>query len=417
MGDERALLRDLLITTKDGDWGKDVPDEGLVPYRVIRGADFPEVRVGDISTIPLRYLDATTVERRTLQPDDILIETAGGNRDRSTGRTLLITKRLLDSLDYLATCASFSRFLRVDPTKADPNYVFWYLQFLYEKGEMWEHQVQHTGVARFQYTKFAESVHIALPSLPEQRAIAAILGTLDDKIELNRRMNRTLEGMAQALFKQWFVDGAEAGWEEKPVGELATIVGGTTPSTKEPAFWEDGTYHWATPKDLSALQTPVLLDTERKITEAGLAQIGSGLLPAGTVLLSSRAPIGYLAIAEIPVAINQGFIAMLPTGRVSNLFLLLWAEYAHAEIVSRANGSTFLEISKSNFRPIPVIVPDEATSQKFDNIVQPLYRRIVENEKQSRTLAALRDALLPKLISGEVRVAAHDAEKFGEALL
>ncbi len=245
---------------------------------------------------------------------------------------------------------------------------------------------------------------VRLPPLPEQRAIAAILGVLDDKIELNRRTNRTLEAMARALFKKWFVDEAEEGWEVKPISELATIVGGTTPGTKEPAFWEDGVYHWATPKDLSALASPVLLDTERKITEAGLAQIGSGLLPAGTVLLSSRAPIGYLAIAEIPIAINQGFIAMLPTGRVSNLFLLLWAEYAHAEIMSRANGSTFLEISKSNFRPIPVIVPDEATSRKFDDIAEPLYRRIVGNEKHSRTLAAVRDALLPKLMSGEVRV-------------
>ena len=184
-----------------------------------------------------------------------------------------------------------------------------------------------------------------VPPLAEQRAIAHILGTLDDKIELNRRMNETLEAMARALFKSWFVDfdpvraKAEGrdpglpkpladlfpdsfedselgeipkGWEIKSIGDLADVVGGTTPSTKEPAFWEGGTHAWATPKDLSGLSVPVLLDTERRITDAGLSQIGSGLLPKGTVLLSSRAPIGYLAVAEIPVAINQGFIAMTP---------------------------------------------------------------------------------------------------------
>jgi type I restriction enzyme S subunit len=102
---------------------------------------------------------------------------------------------------------------------------------------------------------------------------------------------------------------------------------------------------------------PVLLDTERKITDAGLAQINSGLLPTGTVLLSSRAPIGYLAIAEVSVAVNQGFIAMKARRHVSNLFLLRWSEVAHDEIISHANGSTFLEISKANFRTIRTVAP------------------------------------------------------------
>jgi type I restriction enzyme S subunit len=284
-------------------------------------------------------------------------------------------------------------------------------------------------------------VPLRYPAYDEQRAIAHILGTLDDKIELNRRTNETLEAMARALFKSWFVDfepvhakadGRDTGlpkgladlfpdsfedselgeipkgWAIKSVGDLADVVGGTTPSTKESAFWESGTHAWATPKDLSGLSVPVLLDTERRITDAGLLQIGSGLLPAGTVLLSSRAPIGYLAIAELPVAINQGFIAMTSKVGTSNLFLLLWASVAHEEIVSRANGSTFLEISKTNFRPISVVTPSADIMQRFDELAKPLYERIVECARESRTLAALRDALLPKLISGELRVKAAD---------
>jgi type I restriction enzyme S subunit len=237
---------------------------------------------------------------------------------------------------------------------------------------------------------------VRIPPLPEQRAIAHILGTLDDKIELNRRMSETLEALARALFKSWFVDfdpvrakmegrwqrgeslaGLPAhlyalfphrlvdselgeipeGWEVKPVGDLAEVVGGSTPKTERTEYWEGGTHHWVTPKDLSGLSMPVLLDTERKVTDAGLAQISSGLLPKGTVLLSSRAPIGYLAIAEVPVAVNQGFIAMKPRPGTSNLFLLRWANAAHGEIVSHANGSTFLEISKASFRPICTVAP------------------------------------------------------------
>lgn len=288
---------------------------------------------------------------------------------------------------------------------------------------------------------------VVLPPIREQRAIACILGALDDKIELNRRMNRTLEAMARAIFQSWFVDfdpvraklalsGAEGaagqapaglkpeiaalfpdrlvavagrempeGWKEKTIGDLAEIVGGGTPSTAEPKYWTDDGHYWATPKDLSALSVPVLLGTERTITDAGLARISSGLLPVGTVLLSSRAPIGYLAIAEVPVAINQGFIALKPKNNVSNLFLLLWCSFAHDEIMSRANGSTFLEISKSSFRPIPLIVPTQKVMGAFGRLVWPIYRKIVENERQSRTLAALRDTLLPQLISGALRVA------------
>jgi type I restriction enzyme S subunit len=299
---------------------------------------------------------------------------------------------------------------------------------------------------------------IPLPPLGEQRAIAHILGTLDDKIELNRRMSQTLEEMARALFKSWFVDfdpvrakmegrwrrgvgaihesplqpGLPAhlydlfpdrlvdselgeipeGWEVKPMSDLTEVLGGSTPRTDRAEYWEGGTHHWVTPKDLSALSLPVLLDTERKITDAGLAQISSGLLPKGTVLLSSRAPIGYLAIAEVPVAVNQGFIAMKPRPGMSNLFLLRWASAAHDEIVSHANGSTFLEISKSNFRLIRVVAPSAPVMDAFDRVTRPMYLKVVEHERESRTLAALRDALLPKLISGQIRV--KDAERFLE---
>ncbi|MFZ6019204.1 MAG: restriction endonuclease subunit S [Chloroflexota bacterium] len=294
-----------------------------------------------------------------------------------------------------------------------------------------------------------KQIIIKLPPLAEQRAIAHILGTLDDKIELNRRMSQTLEEMARALFKAWFVDfepvraklqgrwqrgqslpGLPAhlydlfpdrlvdselgeipeGWEVKSIGELTDIVGGSTPRTECAEYWEGGTHYWVTPKDLSTLSVPVLLHTERKITDSGLAQISSGLLPRGTVLLSSRAPIGYLAIVEIPVAVNQGFIAMKPRNGVSNLFLLRWANIAYDEILSHANGSTFMEISKASFRQIRLVVPPGTIMDGFERLSRPMYSKVVENENASRTLAALRDALLPKLIRGEMRV--KDAEKF-----
>lgn len=247
-------------------------------------------------------------------------------------------------------------------------------------------------------------VRIPLPPLTEQRRIAGILGALDDKIELNRRLSEALEATARALFRSRFVAeaGTEAdGWRACTIGDLAEIVGGSTPSTTEPRFW-NGSHYWATPKDLAGLKTPVVLRTERMLTDAGIGQISSGLLPPGTVLMSSRAPIGYLAITEVPVAINQGFIAMKPRPGVSGLFLLLWAASSQDQILSRANGSTFLEISKSSFRPIEVLAPPADAMASFDRVVRPIHERVVANERQIGVLAAIRDALLPRLLSGEL---------------
>lgn len=283
---------------------------------------------------------------------------------------------------------------------------------------------------------------LPIPPLSEQRAIAEILGSLDDKIEANRRMNETLEATARAIFKSWFVDfdpvhakargetpsGMDAetaalfpdsfedselgpipsGWRIMPIGDAVKVVGGSTPSTAETRYWDGGIINWATPKDLSKLSSPVLLDTERRITDEGLKQISSGLLPQGTLLLSSRAPVGYLAVAEIPVAINQGFIAMICDNRIPTLYALYWTENNLDIIKSRASGTTFQEISKANFRPIPALVPTDEILQTYTELVEPIYKTIVCNLEETGTLAETRDALLPKLVSGEVRVGKHE---------
>jgi len=291
----------------------------------------------------------------------------------------------------------------------------------------------------------AHARKILVPELDEQRAIAHILGSLDDKIELNRQMNRTLEKMAQAAFKSWFIDfdlvrakveGRDPGlpkeiadlfpdsfedselgpipkgWKVRPIGEAVQCVGGSTPSTKNPKYWDGGTNPFVTPKDMSSLISPVILGTERHITDAGVEKISSRQLPVGTVLLSSRAPIGYLAITEIPVSVNQGIIAMICNGDLPNHYVLQWTRTNMDIIKSNAGGTTFAEISKRNFRPIPVVIPPLDLLDAFVDQVGPLHQQLVLNCLESRELTAIRDTLLPKLISGELRV--PDAEKLVE---
>ena len=293
------------------------------------------------------------------------------------------------------------------------------------------------------------AIETQIPYPREQRAISGIVGALDDRITLLRETNATLEAIAQALFKSWFVDfdpvrakmegrtpegmdeataalfpdGFETselgevprGWRVMPVGDAIEAVGGATPDTKNEAFWEPPVHCWTSPKDLSGIAAPVLLDTERKVSDQGLAKIGSGLLPSGTLLMSSRAPIGYLALAQVPLAINQGYIAMLPGGLLPPLYMYFWCRHNMDNIKGRANGSTFMEISKKAFRPIPVLVPTNDLVTAFTATTEALFARLTANEHQAQTLSTLRDTLLPRLISGQLRL--PEAQAATEAAL
>lgn len=270
--------------------------------------------------------------------------------------------------------------------------------------------------------------------IDREKAISKQLGNIDDKIALNTQTNQTLEQMAQAIFKSWFIDfdpvkakmngeqpegmdattaslfpekldsdtGLPEGWKLSEIGDEVAVVGGGTPSKKNDDFWVDGHIHWTSPKDLSGVQDKVLLDTASKLTEAGLKKVSSGLLPVDTVLLSSRAPVGYLALAKVPLAINQGYIAMKCEKALPPEFVLQWCVHRMDEIKQRASGSTFAEISKKNFKPISVVVPSEDVLSAYQKLVKPLYDAITSNVRQSEQLSNLRDTLLPKLLAGEV---------------
>ena len=262
-----------------------------------------------------------------------------------------------------------------------------------------------------------QAFDFSIPPPEEQRRIAAVLGVLDDKIDSNRRLAALLEQAAAELFRARFVDfvGVEEfedseigriprGWRVAPIGEVLKVVGGGTPSTKEPRYWEAGIHCWATPKDLSGARSPVLLDTQRHITDEGITQISSRLLPKRTVLLSSRAPVGYTAMSFVEVAVNQGFIAIPPTDGVPNEFVLLWLRQHMDRIKAHAGGTTFAEISKRAFRPLLMAVPPAELLAAFERAAGPMFDLIAAEDREIRLLSKLRDALLPKLISGSIRV-------------
>ena len=287
-----------------------------------------------------------------------------------------------------------------------PKYLFYYLSS--DTSTEYLHSIAEASTSAYLSLKPSdiEALDVEIPPLPEQKAIAEVLSSLDDKIDLLHRQNKTLEQMAETLFRQWFVEEAGEDWEEGVLDDILTVKGGTTPSTKNADFW-GGDIHWTTPKDLSTNSPLFLMDTLRKITKAGLEKISSGLLPKGTLLLSSRAPVGYLAFAEIPLAINQGYIAIIDDKGFSSVFIYLWLKVNIDYVKSHANGSTFQEISKTTFKALKIAIPPKELRLMFDEIVNGNFKKIRTNSYQIRTLEKLRGTLLPKLMSGEVRITSN----------
>ncbi len=256
---------------------------------------------------------------------------------------------------------------------------------------------------------------IHLPPLPEQRRIAAVLGALDDKIDLNRRMNRTLEGIAQAIFKSWFIDFdghtdlAESGLGPIPRGwticgfpNVVDILGGGTPRN-EPDFW-DGPIPWVSAKDAAQCSEVFVVQTEKTITKAGEASSSAKVRPAGTTIITARGTVGKTVLLPRPMAFNQSCYGLLPKDGHSTLFTFLLARSLVETLQRQAHGGIFDTITHRTFESLRIVAPPAEAISRFETVVGPLFQRVLLNTEQSLTLAALRDTLLPKLISGEIRV-------------
>lgn len=282
------------------------------------------------------------------------------------------------------------------------------------------------------------TLELPLPPLPEQKAIAAVLGALDDKIELNRRMNATLEAMARALFQSWFVDfdpvrakldgrkptGIEPdvaalfpdsledsplglipkGWEVCSLANKIELLSGGTPKTSVPDYW-DGDIPWYSVKDSPSETDVWVIQTEKCVTQLGIENSAAQVLPEGTSIISARGTVGKLALVGTPMAMNQSCYGVRGVRGYGDYFTYFALRQATADLQQRTHGTVFDTITRQTFETLDCIFPPAKLTQEFDLIVTPLLAQLRANLYQSRTLATLRDTLLPKLLSGELSVA------------
>lgn len=286
----------------------------------------------------------------------------------------------------------------LDQEIIDPRFLFFwmsgrefFLQFNGVKGQ--------TDMADYVSLADQRKMHITLPPLPEQRAIAGILGALDDKIEVNRRMNVTLESMARAVFREMTSDVEKQG----SILEFADLLGGGTPKTSEPSYW-DGDIEWVSAKDVGNVEGIFLLDTEKKITQGGVDNSSTKLLPEKTTIVTARGTVGAHCILGKPMTMNQSNYGLKAKKGIGDYFVYFTLSEMIGQLKQQSYGTIFDTITTKIFQNVQCAQPSHDVIQKIEDQITPMMEAILNNQNESRTLGSLRDSLLPKLMRGEVRV-------------
>ena len=381
------------------------------------GGPYPFVQTADIMASEFyitrytkTYSEQGLAQSKLWNPNTLCMTIAGEN----TAETAILT---------FSACFpdSIVGFI-ADPDKADVRFIKYYLDTI--KGQI--KQVTKGATQDNLSLDKLLSFDIFAPSLTIQRKIAGILSAYDDLIENNTRRIKILEEMARTIYREWFVefrapgvklrkatpdekkvtgkDVFPAGWELKSIGEAFETLGGGTPSTKNPEYWDNGDVTWFTPSDLTAAGAMFIGQSSKRITQLGLQKSHARLFPPYSVMMTSRATIGVTAINTKEACTNQGFVICIPNERVSAWQIYFWIQANKEEIISVASGATYKEINRSEFREFSIAVADSKTIARFVELVTPIAKQVENLIVKNTNLRRTRDLLLPRLVSGELDV-------------
>jgi type I restriction enzyme, S subunit len=377
-------------------------DDGNIS--TLRTTDISEDGRISYETMPRARLDEAKFSKHLLRPGDLVITRSG-----RVGTTAVFEEHPGPVLPG----AFLIRFRLRD--NANPQFFrYW---FNSRSGQQRLLSVAHGAAQQNINITNVEKLKVFLPPIAVQRQIASILSAYDDLIENNRRRITLLEQTARLLYKEWFVrlrfpghehvkiiDGVPQGWEKKLISELCETVGGGTPSTNNFHFWEDGDILWVVPTDVTRNGCLALLDTEKKITQAGLRDSSAKLVPPDTILMTSRASVGFFAIMEQEVCTNQGFINIIPHKEGMRMYILYNLMHRVEEIRSNAGGATYKEISKGRFRNMEIVAAPLPLCQQFSEFAYSSLQQTRLLLKQNSNLTKARNLLLPRLMNGELGV-------------
>ncbi len=292
--------------------------------------------------------------------------------------------------------------LTVKPEVCDYRFLYFYLCDKYRELAA----LANGGAQQNLNAQIVKNFEIDLPPLETQRKIAAILSALDDKIELNRRVNANLEEQAAAIFKAWFVDyepwngERPARWEQAALGTLTEIKRGGSPRPIQDYLAENG-LRWLKISDVTSLTSPFVLEIKERIKEEGLRK--TVLLKAGELVLSNSATPGIPKILDVDTCIHDGWLYFL-NSRLPKYYLYLFFKHIRPQLVALGNGSVFTNLKTDILKSYPVVQADDETLERFNALTEPLFQAMLNADREGADLIAVRDALLPRLMSGEIDV-------------
>ena len=361
-------------------------DSGVLFLRSTNIEPF-NIKMDDVKYISPEFNE--TIKKSQLNPDDVVIVRTG-----KPGACTVIPQKTEPW-----NCSDLV-IIHPNKEKINPHFLASYIYLA--SGVINAHLVgavqQHFNVGA------AKKMKIPLPSIDVQNRIASIIQGLNDKIELNNKINENLERQARVLYQELFINSSDPEWKEGTISDLGTVVGGSTPSKSKPEYYTENGIAWITPKDLSLNKAKFIYHGVNDITELGLKNSSASIMPKGTVLFSSRAPIGYIAIAAGDVTTNQGFKSVIPKPEIGTAFVYYFLKFNLPIIEGMASGSTFKEVSANTMKNVPAFIPDPDTLVRFNNFCKPIFSQQKNLEEQNQSLEILRDSLLPKLMSGEIDI-------------
>ena len=382
--------------------------------KIIKVSNLNQKRFDDNSCVFISPILAEQYSRYSLIEDDIIISTVGSwpsNPESVVGKVCRVPKIINGSLLNQNAVR-----LRVK-TNFNQRFIYYILSSSNFSSFIANTAQGSANQASITLDDIRSYIFIS-PNIKGQEEIESILSSLDDKIAVNKKICENLEAQAQALFKHWFVDFAPfkdvkfveselglipEGWRVGTLGELGDIVGGATPSKAEDSYYTNKGIAWLTPKDLSNKLLKFTSRGEIDITQEGYNNCSAKLMPKGSVLFSSRAPIGYLTIAKNDICTNQGFKSVVPKyAGTAYIYYLLKTNTKRIE--SMSSGTTFKEASGSLMKSLAVIIPPKNIIDNYEASVVDIFNEQEVIEEESSRLASLRDTLLPKLMSGQIKL-------------
>ncbi len=315
-----------------------------------------------------------------------------------------ITIALFDDFDKALISQAYVPFEVKDCSELDPEYLM-----------MWFRRPEFDRYARFKSHGSAREIFdweemcntlLPIPHIDKQREIVKEHNVIQNRIALNQQLIQKLEETAQTIYREWFVEGIDLenlpeGWRTSLIGKEVETLGGGTPSTESGEYWKDGDITWYSPTDISNNNSIFICDSSNKITQIGLNKSSAKLFPANCLMMTSRATIGKLAINTSEATTNQGFITLVPTKELNIFYLYCWINTQIEEIINLASGSTFLEISKSDFRSLKIVVPEESINEKFKIATTPVFELIKTKSLEIQKLTELKALLLSRMTTVE----------------